>query len=279
MNIAITGASGFLGTRLTQTLIEAGHYVHPLPRSPQPTDLLAADGVVHLAGANVAQRWTPAVKQRIYSSRIDTTRTLVQSLGLLSQRPKVLVCASAIGIYGSRGDELLTEHSPAASDFLANVVIDWETAAREAVPLGVRVVNTRFGVVLGPGGALAKMLPPFRLGLGGPLGSGKQWMSWIHIDDAAGLVQFALEDSEISGPVNATAPHPVTNAQFTRELAHALHRPAIFSVPKIALQLMFGEMAETVLASQRVLPRAAQSAGFEFRYGTLAPALANVLAK
>ena len=159
MNIAITGASGFIGTRLTETLLQAGHSVRPLPRSPQPSDLLGADAIVHLAGETVAQRWTAEAKHRIYSSRVDGTRALLHSLNLLSPRPQTLVCASAIGIYGSRGDEMLTELSPPASDFLADVVVDWEATAREAEPLGLRVVNPRFGVVLGNGGALAKMLP------------------------------------------------------------------------------------------------------------------------
>ena len=279
MNIAITGASGFIGTHLSATLLQAGHSVRPLGRSPQPSDLLAADAIVHLAGEPVGQRWTPAVKERIYTSRVDGTRSLIHALTLPSKRPQVLVCASAVGFYGSRGDEILTEHSPPALDFLANVVVDWEATAREAEPLGIRVVNARSGIVLGHGGALARMLPPFRFGVGGRLGSGRQWMSWIHLDDAVRLIQFAIENDQVSGPVNITAPNPVTNAEFTRELAKTLHRPAIFPVPGFALRLMFGEMADTILASQRVLPAAAQSAGFEFRYGTLAPALADLLSK
>ncbi len=279
MNVAITGASGFIGTHTVETLLAAGHFIHRLGRNPQPTDLLAADAVVHLAGENIAQRWTAEVKQRIYSSRVDSTRAVVHSLAMLTQRPRVLACASAVGIYGSRGDEMLTEQSQPGPDFLANVVYDWEAAAREAESLGIRVVNLRFGVVLGNRGALAKMLPPFRLGVGGRLGSGAQWMSWIHIDDATRLIRFALEDDQVRGPLNVTAPNPVTNAQFTRELAKVLHRPAIFPVPGFVLRLLFGEMADTVLASQRVLPAAAKSAGFDFRYPEIAPALANLLAK
>jgi uncharacterized protein len=279
MNVAVSGATGFLGSRVMTELARSGHSPHPLARNPSPETLNSADVIIHLAGEPVAQRWTPEAKQRIYASRVEGTRSLVNAISQNAHRPEVLVCASAIGIYGSRGDEILKEDSRPATDFLARVVIDWEKAAQSAETLGIRVVNLRFGMVLGPGGALAKMLPPFKLGIGGRLGSGKQWTSWIHIDDAVNLILFVLENGQIRGAINATAPHPVTNAQFTRELARVLHRPAIFPVPPFALRLMFGEMAEVVLASQRVLPAAAQAAGFEFRYSDLAPALANLLAQ
>jgi hypothetical protein len=236
--------------------------------------------LVHLTGEPVAQRWTPEVKQRIRSSRVDGTRNLVSALAKLSERPRVLVCASAIGYYGSRGDDLLTETSSPGGDFLAQVVVDWERAAGEAEALGIRVVPLRFGVVLGKdGGALPKMLPPFRLGLGGRLSSGQQWMSWIHVDDVIGLIRFALENSAVRGALNATALQPVTNAEFTRELAAALHRPAVFPVPGLALKLLFGEMAEVILGSQRVVPRAALSAGFRFEYPELRGALARLLSE
>ena len=246
---------------------------------PPSGSLAGADAVIHLAGEPVAQRWTPEVKNRIRGSRVDGTRHLVNALSTESRRPQVLICASAIGIYGSRGDEVLTENSSRGDDFLARLVIDWEQAALLAEALGIRVVRLRFGVILGrDGGALAKMLPPFRFGLGGRLGSGRQWTSWIHIDDVINLILFALATPAVRGAVNATAPEPVTNAEFTKELAAALHRPAIFPVPKFALNLLFGEMAGVVLASQRVIPEAAKNAGFEFEYPQLGPALRRLLA-
>jgi len=298
MNVTVTGATGFIGQRLVQALLEDGHGVHALGRKrsgslpqavrfsewgsthaePPHKSLASADAVVHLVGETVAQRWTPEVKQRIRSSRVDGTGNLVGALSKQSHRPQVLVCASAIGYYGSRGDEVLTETSNPGSDFLAQVVADWEQAGEKAEALGIRVVPLRFGMVLGKdGGALAKMLLPFRLGLGGRLASGHQWMSWIHVEDVIGLIRFALEKSAIRGPLNATAPNPVTNAEFTQELAAALHRPAVFPVPRFALKLLFGEMAEVILGSQRVVPKAAQSAGFRFHYPELPEALAHLL--
>jgi len=300
MNIAVTGATGFIGARLVRNLLQGGHGVHALGRKRSPglpqavrfsewrstegeppsESLATADAVIHLAGEPVAQRWTPEVEQRIRSTRVDGTQNLVNALSKQSHRPQVLVCASAIGYYGSRADEVLTETSNPGRDFLAQVVVDWEQAAGKAGSLGIRVVSLRFGMVLGKdGGALAKMLPPFRLGLGGRLASGQQWMSWIHVDDVVGLIRFALENSAVRGPMNATAPQPVTNAEFTKELAAALHRPAIFPVPRFALKLLFGEMAEVILGSQRVLPQAAQSAGFRFQYPELGPAMARLLSE
>jgi uncharacterized protein (TIGR01777 family) len=300
MNITVTGATGFIGARLVQNLLEAGHGVHALGRrrpaglpatvrfsewrsteaEPPPESIATADAIINLAGEPVAQRWNPDVKQRIRSSRVDGTRILVTALSKQSHPPQVLICASAIGYYGSRGDEVLTETSAPGRDFLAQAVIDWEQAARQAEAFGIRVVSLRFGVVLGKdGGALAKMLPPFRLGLGGRLASGQQWMSWIHVDDVVGLIRFNLENSAARGPMNATSPRPVTNAEFTQELAAALHRPAILPVPRFALNLFFGEMAEVILGSQRVIPQAAQSAGFQFQYPELRPALARLLSE
>jgi uncharacterized protein len=279
MKVAITGASGFIGKHLSEKLRPAGHAVQVLPRTPAPMDLTGADAIVHLAGESVAQRWTSQVKQRIYSSRVDGTRRLIEAISRSERRARVLICASAIGIYGSRGDEILTENSAPGSDFLARVVIDWENAAQSAEAFGVRVVNLRFAVVLGKGGALAKMLPPFRVGLGGRLGSGKQWMSWVHIEDAVDLILFALANDPVHGPLNVAAPNPVRNAEFTRQLAEALHRPAIFPVPPFALRLLFGEMADSILASQRVVPAAAESAYFRFRFPDLAPALDDLLSK
>lgn len=297
MKIALTGATGFLGTRLTKSLLEAGHSVRVLVRrrddripaavqihewdsaqgEPPPESLADTDAVIHLAGEPVARRWTPEVKRLIRGSRVDGTRHLVNALSTQARRPRVLICASAIGIYGSRGDEVLTEVSEPGDDFLARVVVDWEKSAELAEALGIRVVRLRLGVVLGKGGALAKMLPPFRFGAGGRIGSGRQWMSWIHIDDVMGLIQFALENDALAGPVNATAPEPVTNAELTRELAAVLHRPALFPVPKFALKMMFGEMGEVIIASQRVLPAVAQRAGFRFQFAELRPALEQIL--
>src|SRR5580698_4374040 len=278
MNIAITGASGLIGKRLREQLSAAGHVALTIPRDGTPP---ACDAVVHLAGEPIAQRWTEAAKKRIYDSRVAGTRRLVSALSTQSRRPRVLVCASAVGYYGSRGDEILTESSPPGSGFLPRLVTDWEQTARTAEALDIRVVSLRFGMVLGHGGALAKLLPPFRLGAGGRLGSGRQWMSWIHIDDVVSLILFAMENAAgvpLSGAVNATAPYPVTNDEFTRRLGAALRRPAIFPIPVFALKLLFGEMSEVLLDSQRVLPATAQAAGFHFQYPDLSAALKNILA-
>jgi uncharacterized protein (TIGR01777 family) len=298
MKITITGATGFVGAHLIHALLSAGHTVHALARKrpadfpaaiqfsvwrssveePPRESLAGADAVIHLAGEPVVQRWTPPAKNRIRGSRVDGTRHLVNALSTESRRPRVLISASAIGIYGSRGDEVLTERSNPGDDFRARVVIDWEKAAALAEALGIRVVRLRLGVVLGKeGGALARMLPPFRFGLGGRLGNGRQWMSWIHIDDVVNLILFTLTNAGVHGPVNATAPEPVTNAQFTKQLAATIHRPAIFPVPKLALDLLLGEMAGVILASQRVIPEAAKSLGFKFQHPKLGPALGNLL--
>jgi uncharacterized protein (TIGR01777 family) len=297
VNITISGASGLIGRRLMKVLAAEGHDLHVLSRhagtnlpagvrlsawdpvrgEPPAESLSGADAVIHLAGEPVAQRWNPSVKQNISASRIDGTRNLVRALAKLAKRPQTLVCASAIGYYGSRGDEVLTEASEPGSDFLADVCVKWERAAREAEALGIRVVSVRTGIVLDArGGALARMLPPFRMGAGGKLASGRQWMSWIHIADLAALFRHALLNP-LSGPVNGVAPNPVTNADFTGALAAAVHRPAMFPVPALALKLMFGEMAEVLLSSQRVLPKAAEAAGFRFQFNSLEAALAELL--
>jgi hypothetical protein len=268
------GGTGFIGRRLAESLAAAGHSVSAVGRGGEPGE---ADAIVNLAGEPIAQRWTREAKRKIRESRIVGTRRLVQALAQLPKRPGVLVSASAIGYYGNRGDEILTESSAPASGFLAELCRDWEKEADAAESLGVRVVKLRIGVVLGSGGgALARMLPPFKMGVGGRLGSGKQWMSWIHIDDVAGLIRFALDDPTIRGPVNATAPNPVTNAEFTGILASALHRPAFMPVPAVALKTLFGEMSSVLLDSQRVLPRVAESAGYQFKYKALPPALAQL---
>lgn len=297
MNITISGASGLVGRRLLKVLPKDGHSLTALSRhagtnlppgvrlavwdpakGEPPTDAFCdAGAVIHLAGAPVAQRWNPQVKQEIRESRVAGTRHLVAALAKLERKPEVLICASAIGYYGSRGDEVLTESDAPASDYLAEVCVAWEKEAQAAEALGIRVVRVRIGIVLDPrGGALERMLPPFRMGVGGKIGSGKHWMSWIHLDDLAGIFQFALL-KPVSGAVNGVAPNAVTNADFTRALAAAVHRPAIFPVPGFALRLLFGEMAGMLLASQRVLPKAAESAGFTFRFPQLDAALADLL--
>lgn len=296
MNITLTGANGFLAKTLIERLQKEGHQLHVLGRKPveglgfsnwdamsgpPPEDSLkTADAIVHLAGEPVAQRWTPDVKRKIRDSRILGTRNLVHGLSTQSRRPRVLISGSATGYYGSRGDEVLTEKSAPGDDFLAQVCVDWEKEAQMAESLGVRVVRLRTGVVLGKnGGALQKILPPFRLGLGGRISSGKQWMPWIHIDDIAGLIKFAIKHEQTSGPLNGTAPKPATNTEFTETLAQALRRPAVFTVPAFALKLAYGEMASVVLGSQRAVPAGAQSAGYRFEFQELAVALADVVAR
>ena len=297
MNIAITGASGFIGRRLMKTLASGNHtlrvlsrhagtnlppgvqlYVWDAMKGPPPEESLAGvDAVVHLAGEPIAQRWNDEVKQKIRESRATGTRHLVQALSSAQQRPAVLICGSAVGYYGSRGEEILTETSAQGKGFMADVCVAWEKEADVADSLGIRVVKLRTGVVLGAnGGALAKMVPPFKAGMGGKLGSGDQWMSWVHLDDLAGLIRHALENP-MRGPVNGTSPNPITNADFTKALGHSLSRPAIMPMPAFTLKFMFGEMSEVMLASQRVLPKAAEAAGFTFRYPDLEPALASIL--
>jgi uncharacterized protein (TIGR01777 family) len=298
VRIVVTGASGLIGRRLLKVLAADGHSLHVLSRhagtnlppgvrlsvwdavrgEPPAESLQDADAVLHLAGEPVAQRWTAHARQAIRESRVAGTRNLVQALAKLPRKPGVLVCASAVGYYGSRGDEVLSESSSPGADYLARLCVDWEKEAQAAEASGIRVVRIRTGLVLDArGGALPRMLPPFRMGVGGKLGSGKHWMSWIHLDDLAALFPFALANP-VSGPLNGVAPHPVINSEFTRALAAALHRPAIFPVPALALRALFGEMSEVLLSSQRALPQAAEAAGFRFRYSRLAPALAAVLA-
>lgn len=276
MNVGITGASGFVGERVSEYLRGAGHAVRAVSTrsAPRPEDVRDCDAVVHLAGEPVAQRWTAAARERIRSSRVEGTRALVAALQL--KPPAVLIGASAIGYYGSRGEEILTEDSSPGSDFLGSLAVEWEREAQAAEEFGVRVVRLRIAMVLGRGGgALARMLPPFRLGLGGPIGGGRQWMSWIHREDLAALIRFALENPAVRGAVNAAAPNPVTNVEFTRELGRAVHRPAILPVPRLALKLLYGEMAEIIYASQRVIPQAALRAGFQFQFSNVRDALAE----
>jgi len=278
MKIALTGASGFIGRALTERLRKAGHVIQPvsLRGALTPDALAGCDAVVHLAGEPVAQRWTSDARERIRKSRVEGTHALVEAMR--ARPPQVLISASAVGYYGSRGDELLTEASPPADDFLGQVAVAWEREAQAAESLGVRVARLRFGMVLGPGGgALARMLTPFRLGVGGRIGDGGQWMSWIHLDDLTALIAFLLKESTVRGAFNAVSPHPVTNSEFTDALARAVHRPAFLPVPVFALKLMFGDMASIILASQRAIPDAAIRAGFTFEYPDIFGSLAQIL--
>jgi uncharacterized protein (TIGR01777 family) len=298
VNITITGASGLIGRRLLKNLAAAGHALHVLSRhagtnlpagvrisawdpmkGPPPEECLRdADAVINLAGEPVAQRWNDDVKRRIRESRVTGTHNLVAGMAKLAKRPAVLVCSSAVGYYGSRGDQTLDESAAPGSDYLAGVCVDWEKEAQSAEPLGVRVARIRTGIVLDArGGALQRMLPPFKLGLGGRLGDGRNWMSWIHAEDLVELYRFAVENAAAQGPLNGTAPNPVTNADFTGALADAVHRPAIFPVPEFALKLLFGEMGTVLLSSQRAVPRAAVDSGFRFRFPELAGALADLM--
>lgn len=303
MIVAITGATGFVGRQLAAHLLAAGHEVVALTRSRAGAErvvparcrlvtwdpehgrvdegaLDGVDAVVNLAGAGVADgRWSARRKDAIRRSRIETTRLLVDAMAALpaARRPRVLISASAVGYYGDRGDTVLTERSEAGTGFLAEVCRAWEDAARAAESHDVRTVSVRIGVVLGrDGGALARIVPPFRLGLGGRIGSGRQWMSWIHLDDLVALVAFALERQDVRGVLNAVAPAPVTNLEFTTTLARVLARPAFVPVPSLALQLALGEMAGVLLQGQRVLPEAAEGYGFRFRHPDLAGALVEV---
>jgi uncharacterized protein (TIGR01777 family) len=299
VNITLTGATGFLGNRLIARLLKDGHQLHALGRKrsvslpasvgfsawdamagpPPPESVAEADAVIHLAGEPVAQRWNETVKRRIMDSRRLGTKHLVEALADAARKPAVLISASATGFYGDRGEEILVESSDPGMGFLAQACIEWERQALSAAPLGIRVVRVRIGIVLGKeGGALAQMLTPFKLGVGGRLGSGKQWMSWIHVDDLIELFVFALSHNNLNSAVNGVSPSAVRNVDFTAALSRAVHRPALFAVPKIALSLRFGEMAEFMLESQRVLPKAAEDAEFSFRYPHIDAALANLLA-
>jgi uncharacterized protein (TIGR01777 family) len=288
MKCIVSGGTGFIGRRVVHYLLQNGHIVSiwtrdphaghlswdPLRGEPSSRSLSDIDAVIHLAGETVAQRWNDAVRARIRDSRIVGTRKLVEAISRARRRPSVLVSASAIGIYGDRGDEILTESSPPGSGFLPDVCRGWEAEADGAVKLGVRVAKLRIGVALGKdGGAVAQMAPVFRAFAGGRLASGKQWMPWIHVDDVAKMFVHAVENP-VAGVWNATAPNPVTNTAFTREFAHALHRPALFSVPGFALELAFGDFGPRLVDSARVMPANALSAGFEFSYPTLDAALA-----
>ena len=285
MRTLVTGATGFLGraicSRLESPVILSRDAVAAKTRlpgatahawdweqgAPNPEVFHGVESVIHLAGEPVAEgRWTDEKKRRIRASRREGTRRLVEGLAQLPSPPKVLVCASAVGYFGEGGDAELDESSPPGTDFLAGVCVEWEQAALTAKSLGMRVVCVRIGVVLGGGGgALARMLTPFRMGLGGRLGSGKQWMPWVAMDDVVGLFLHALSSPDVEGPMNAVAPTPVTNADFTQALGRAVHRPAILPVPALALRLALGEMSGVLLGSQKVIPRRALASGYVFR--------------
>jgi hypothetical protein len=297
MNFLLTGATGFIGKRLIARLKDLGHRVSVFTRrveqredrtvgqyfwdmkGPAPAEPFRdADIVIHLAGEPVAQRWSDDVKRRIRDSRVLGTRHLIEGMARAEPRPRALISSSASGYYGERGDEVLIESSLPGAGFLAEVCQAWETEAARAASLGVRVATIRTGIVLGPdGGALAKMLPPFRMGVGGRLSHGRQWMSWIHLDDLVEMYRFAAENENVRGPLNGVAPEPVRNAEFTRALARVLRRPAIFPVPEFALRLVFGEMSRILLESQRIAPEAAERVGFEWRFAALEAALADAV--
>ena len=296
MNVLISGASGLIGSALKPRLIAAGHHVIELRRPsaglPQAQaiwhweisqiDLSQCgplDAVIHLAGESIAQRWTPTAKARIRDSRVLGTRLLCEALVNLPQPPKILVCASATGFYGNRGDEVLDEESAPGTGFLADVCREWEAAAAPALHCGIRVVHLRLGIVLAPtGGALAKMLPAFRLGLGGPLGDGKQFWSWIALDDLLRAILHTLDNETLSGPVNVVAPQAITNREFARALAGSLRRPSFLPMPAFAVKILLGEMGEAaLLASARVRPRKLEQSGFAFAHPELAVAMEHLL--
>jgi uncharacterized protein (TIGR01777 family) len=293
MNVTVTGASGLIGRKLVERLRARGDQVTTLSRNPSGAGALrwqpeqepapkaaldGADAVVHLAGEPVAQRWSDDAKRRIRSSRELGTRNLVAGIEAADPRPRVLVSSSAVGYYGANGHEPLDEDAPPGDDFLAQVCVIWEREALRAAELGVRVVNVRTGVMLDrDGGALAKMLPFFNLGVGGPVAGGEQYLPWIHVDDVVGLYLAALDDDAYEGPVNATAPTPVTNAAFSKALGRALHRPGFAPVPGLAVRILYGQMAEIVTTGQRAVPRKAQEHGYTFAHPDLDEALRAAL--
>jgi uncharacterized protein (TIGR01777 family) len=298
MRVIVTGGTGFVGSKLCESLVAKGHevilftrdasrsrdHIHPrvrvvswAPGAAWESWVDGAGGIVNLAGENIAQRWTAAAKARIVSSRVEAAARLCAAIEKAAVRPSVLVNAAAVGYYGPRGDEVLAEDASPGTDFLATTCVAWEEAARKAEPLGVRVALIRTGLVLGgDGGALAKMLPPFKAFAGGPVGSGAQWMSWIHRDDLVALFAFALGNPAAKGAINGTAPNPVTMKEFATALGHVLHRPSFLPAPAVAVRLLLGEMATVVLDGQRVVPKKAEALGFPFRFTEIEAALRDV---
>jgi uncharacterized protein len=294
--VLVSGASGLIGTALIPSLETRGYEVVRLVRGPAngngrivwdpsrpipPESVSGFDVIVHLAGESIAGRWNEVKKQKIRDSRVTGTRNLAQALAQAKNKPQIFVCSSAIGYYGTRGDEVLRENSAAGTGFLPDVCRDWEAATEAAIKSGIRTVHIRTGIVLSPkGGALAKMLPPFRLGLGGRIGDGRQWMSWIDVDDMIGAIHHILKTDLLQGPVNMVAPKPVTNVEFTKTLASVLSRPAIFPLPAFAIRSIFGEMGETLLlGSQRIEPARLVETGYPFRFRELRDSLKNLLGK
>jgi uncharacterized protein (TIGR01777 family) len=301
VKVAVTGGTGLIGAALVARLRERGDDVTVLTRdpgrtlpegvaaaawpdpvaAPPPAEALnGADAVVHLLGEPIAQRWTREAKQRIRDSRVLATRNLVAAIAArpAGQRPATLVAGSAVGIYGPRDEEEVDESSPAGDDFLAQVVTEWETEAAAAESLGMRVALARTGVVLtAAGGALKQMLPPFKVGVGGPVGTGRQYLAWIHLQDEVGALLHLLDSEPARGPVNLTAPRPATNREFSKALGRVLHRPAVMPVPALALRLLYGEMAQVVLTGQRAVPRRLEELGYVFRHPELEPALSDIL--
>jgi uncharacterized protein (TIGR01777 family) len=296
MKVLIAGASGLVGsalipaleaegatvTRLVRTSPGAGEIEwHPNNDQIDPAALEGFDAIINLAGENIAAgRWSDEQKRKIHDSRVNGTHLLSEAIAKLKQKPKVFLCASATGIYGDRGDETLDEQSDSGGGFLAGVCREWEQATTPAVDAGVRTVNLRFGPILArAGGMLAKLLTPFKMGMGGRIGSGKQFISWVAIDDVVAAMKLALKDESFRGPLNIVSPHPVTNEEFTKTLGHVLSRPTALAMPAFAVRLAFGEMAdEMLLASQRVLPKRLTDAGYEFEYPELEGALRKHLA-
>ncbi len=301
MKVTLTGATGRIGGTLVAALLERGDEVTVLTRSPEkakqklgdvqayawdlkaqeaPAEALTGrDAVVHLAGEDVGQRWNASVKREILESRELGTRNLVAGIAAAEVKPPLLVSASASGYYGPRGDEPVDEKEPAGTDFLAEVCVAWEREAEKAAELGTRVIRVRTGIVLDPdGGALSKMLTPFKLGAGGPIAGGKQYMPWIALEDEVGLFLAAIDSSSFSGPINGSAPNPVTNKEFGKALGRVLHRPAINPTPGFAIKALYGEMSTIVINGVRMVPGRAPELGYEFRYTNLDDALAATLA-
>lgn len=298
MNILITGGTGFIGSSLRTLLLREGHLLTIVTRSPKKykgesaknqrfvswdSDLVAemekADAVINLAGASIfGRRWTDEVKQQIYDSRIECTQQLVETIEQASDRPSVMISASGSDYYGDSGDEILDESAEPGNSFLAQVCVDWEKAARPVTDMGVRLVNPRIAVVLEQdGGALQQMLWPFKLGVGGPIGSGSQYFPWIHMLDLCRGLMFPIEDEGLTGPYNLSAPNPVTMKEFASELAAQLHRPSLFRVPEFVLNLVLGEAANPVITSKRLQPKKLQQHGFVFRFDYLREALVDIL--